>query len=428
MKKTTANSRYSAIATGVAGALLATAFTSAFAQDDSLGNMKLRLEALEEKMESSSFNGVSISGSIDPIYIWTSHNKGSFNVADDYTTNASTYENGGFGRILLRLEKTFENGSVWSLGLSTHKGFNGIVDKAKVSFPLSESATFFAGMITDWSGYEYGEPEVNKLITHNLHFDYLAPSFYTGAGVEIAAGDLTHKVMVGNMNKSATSKSDRNSAPVLAYRADWSQGDSDPFSVGYGIGGSAHIGYLENGGDKNRFTLAEIDFYSINGAIEYTGQFAAGKMQRSAYGMGDDGQQKEATWAGVSGQVLYRTSPALALIARADYIKNDSNGGGVFWSNAVATGAGDDLNGFGVPMTWDADSESWVADGTKGVNRFALSIGANYTVNENTQVKFEVRHDWADGKVFGDNYDADLVATDYTKSRNLFGLGVVVSF
>ena len=51
-----------------------------------------------------------------------------------------------------------------------------IVQEASVSVPLTDLQTrFIAGQIPDWSGYEYLQPTLNKLITHNLLFDFTLP-------------------------------------------------------------------------------------------------------------------------------------------------------------------------------------------------------------------------------------------------------------
>ena len=50
--------------------------------------------------------------------------------------------------------------------------------KRRVSVPLTDLQTrFIAGQIPDWSGYEYYlQSTLNKLITHNLLFDFTLPT------------------------------------------------------------------------------------------------------------------------------------------------------------------------------------------------------------------------------------------------------------
>ncbi len=63
--------------------------------------------------------------------------------------------------------------------------------EASVSIPLGDLQTrLIAGQVPDWSGYEYLQPTLNKLITHNLLFDFTLPTAYTGAGMEVTRGQV----------------------------------------------------------------------------------------------------------------------------------------------------------------------------------------------------------------------------------------------
>ena len=83
-----------------------------------------------------------------------------------------------------------EGGTRWRLTLAPNRGVGSVFDsdsrspvhEASVSVPLTDLQTrLIAGQIPDWSGYEYLQPTLNKLITHNLLFDTMAPTNYTGA-------------------------------------------------------------------------------------------------------------------------------------------------------------------------------------------------------------------------------------------------------
>ena len=74
-----------------------------------------------------------------------------------------------------------------------------MVHEATISVPLSDLQTrFIAGHMPDWSGYEYLQPTLNKLITHNLLFDFTLPTSYTGAGLDITRGKWWYRGMLGN--------------------------------------------------------------------------------------------------------------------------------------------------------------------------------------------------------------------------------------
>ena len=57
---------------------------------------------------------------------------------------------------------------------------------APVSRPWGAlTARRWLGQIPDWTGYELPLPAGNKFITHNLLFDFMAPTAYTGAVLDV---------------------------------------------------------------------------------------------------------------------------------------------------------------------------------------------------------------------------------------------------
>ncbi len=109
--------------------------------------------------------------------------------------------------------------------------------EASVSVPLTDLQTrFIAGQIPDWSGYEYLQPTLNKLITHNLLFDFTLPTAYTGAGMDITSGKWIAKVMLANMNAASATAGEK--APVVAFRVDYSRGEFQGFGFA-GVHGKA---------------------------------------------------------------------------------------------------------------------------------------------------------------------------------------------
>jgi hypothetical protein len=78
------------------------------------------------------------------------------------------------------------------------------VHEASVSLPLTDLQTrLWAGQIPDWTGYEITLPAGNKLITHNLLFDTMAPTAYTGAVLDITSGKWWVRGGLANMNTRA---------------------------------------------------------------------------------------------------------------------------------------------------------------------------------------------------------------------------------
>ena len=116
-------------------------------------------------------------------------------------------------------------------------------------------------------------------------------------------------------------------------------------------------------------------------------------------------------------------TPRLQGLVRADYIKNDKNGGGLFTYNGYTTfdeetGAvivgNDDRNGIGPDLNGDVN---------KGANRYAVSLGLKYAFDKATTLKLEYRLDGADRAVFLDVKDGT-----YKKTNSLLGASMVVAF
>jgi hypothetical protein len=107
-------------------------------------------------------------------------------------------------------------------------------------------------------------------------------------------------------------------------------------------------------------------------------------------------------------------TPRLQAIARADYIDNRSNGGGVYYNPADANGT----TVFGPEL----DETGVAADPSRGANRYALTAGFNYALNANTQWKTELRFDRSTGYNFLDSNSL------YKQGNTTFNTSLVVSF
>jgi hypothetical protein len=270
------------------------------------------------------------------------------------------------------------------------------------------------------------QPTLNKFVTHNLLFDTTLPASYTGAGFEILRGKWLTKAMVANM--AASRRQPNEKTPVLAYRVDYAKGEFQGFGFAGIHGRAANLsegGGLDADGEvirqrDSRVDTFEFDAYFIRGPLTLQGQVSFGRQLKASITPDPDtGRLRDAYWSGVSGLFAYKIEPWLELAARADYIWNGKNGGGLL-TYAVA----DPFNGIGPAMV-RGDDGSWAAanGGARGVDRGALSLGMNYAFNLNTVFKFEYRYDWASGPVF-----VDTKSNDYKKNNQLFGTAVVVSF
>ena len=113
--------------------------------------------------------------------------------------------------------------------------------------------------------------------------------------------------------------------------------------------------------------------------------------------------------------MAYKITPRFEALLRADYINNAKNGGGL-----LGYSFDDGINGIGRGVLADG---SLAKGDSVGTNRYALSMGMSYRVDENATLKLEYRLDGASQPVFS-NPDA----TRYSKTNHLLGASMVVSF
>ena len=396
--------------------------------------MRIKGEAAEEAAEVSGFKNLKVSGYVDPTYIYNRNAKTSSVVFLNNNSNINGsgesfgYDNTFFGSGMLSFEKEIEGGTKVKVTLMPSKGaasgynFGNMVHEAFVSVPLGSPATrLIAGQIADWTGYESIPSNQNKLITHNLIFDFSAGNFYTGAGLEMVRGAWTSKFMLGNLN-SARVDNARQRAPGLFYRADYSFGE---FS---GIGFSGIHSGFNRVAPTGRLDLLEVDGFFTRGDWNFQGEIGVGRQGGTAQNGYSTGKQN---WYGLSSLASYKVTPRLDAIARFDFINNSRHGGGVFGSTLGVLGCFDTLgaaancpdgrNGFGSNMVFDGTQ--WVVqDPTRGSNRSALSLGLNYVLMPGVQIKGEYRYDRSTGNVFK---NADQ---QYTRDNHVLGVSTVVSF
>jgi hypothetical protein len=395
-------------------------------QSREMGRLAVKVDALEDERENSFLKGLEIHGSMDPTFIYNrAQDTAGFQFlqkAGGDTNNMYAYDNSFFGTVTLDIVKQLEGGTKFRLTLMPDRGVgafinNGdIVHEASASIPLTDEETrLIVGQIPDWSGYELLPSAQNKLITHNLLFDLIAPLAYTGAGLELTRGDWVVKGVVGNMN--ATKQSTGGKSPVVAYRADYSI--SEYAGIGFaGVHGKAANLVQDTGGDTG-VNLFEVDTFFIRGDWTLQGQASYGRQHDAAISTDDNGNYQDAQWWGVSALAAYKFTPRFEGVVRADYINNRKNGGGLLGFGA------DSVNGIGPGFDGgqDVDGNLIPVDSQHGANRYALSLGGNYRFNEYTLLKLEYRFDFANKDVF---YYVDK--DNYKKNNQLFGASVVVSF
>lgn len=429
----------------IAATAASTSATAAESELDQLRaevkRMQVKLDAMEDATTESGLAGLKISGMLDPTYIASRNRRSAgFNFLNNFDAidrgaaaqdSSYAFDNSFFGMAMLQIDKEMEGGTKWRLQLVPHKSasstFNlgSVIHEATVSVPLAEQdVKLVAGQFADFTGYEYFLSHQTRLVTHNLLFDFTQPSYYTGAGMEFTRGKWTTKALLANMNKSSHADHARN--PIVVFRTDYAHSE---FA---GIGVTGQFGkYLDQG-----LRMLSADVFYTRGALSVNGQVNLGHWSGMAFNGGD------ARWAGVSVLGAYQLSPRLELIARADYLKNDKNGGGTLGTiftgcmdatglpvgcsdGAVASlGAGDYRNGFGpAEAALLAAAAAGSPGQVRGTNRSALTLGGGYAINANTRLKFEYRHDWADQAVL-----LAQKAALYRKNNALLATSLVVTF
>ena len=392
-----------------------------------LSRVTVKTEALEDSRDASGLRLLKISGYMDPTFIVNkAQNRSGFQFLNAVGDDGYNYDNSYFGAAVIDFQKETESGTRWRLTLAPNRGVGAVFDgqspvhEASVSVPLgSLQRRLIAGQIPDWSGYEYLQPTLNKLITHNLLFDFTLPTAYTGVGMEITEGKWLIKSMLANMN--ASRKASGNNTPVLAYRVDYSRGEYQGFGFA-GVHGKA-ANFADPNGVDSLVNLFEADAYFIRGDWTLQGQVSFGSQKRAAITPDPTtGELRNARWTGVSALMAYKFTPRFEGTVRADYVKNDKNGGGLLGFTSA-----DGRNGIGPGWALTDDGEgsfTWQqTDLERGVNRSAFTFGLSYLFDLNTTFKVEYRLDRANLPVFENVKDGS-----FKKSNSLFGASVLVSF
>ena len=399
-------------------------------QQQDFNRITVKTEALEDSRDALGLKNLKISGYMDPTFIYNQRqDRAGFQFLNSMGDGGYNYDNSFFGAAVIDFTKETDGGSRWRLTLAPNRGIGTGLDgsspiqEASVSIPLTDLQTrFIAGQIPDWSGYEYLPAPLNKLITHNLLFDFTLPFAYTGAGLEVTRGKWIVKSVLGNV--TASMKAQGETAPALAYRVDYAKGEFQGFGFAGVHGQAANLSQniLGINGDPvaqrdSRIDLFELDAYFIRGDWTVQGQWSIGRQVDASITPASDGSLRTAQWWGLSALAAYKFQPRLEGTVRADYLYNRKNGGGLLGYTTA-----DDRNGLG-PAQVDADNDGLIDNLDRGVNRSALTVGLSYLYNLNTTFKFEYRYDYATGPVF-----LDVKNNTFKRDNQLIGASVLVSF
>ena len=410
--------------------------------------------------------GLEITGYIDPTYVAnTNANTASFRFLNNEDTYG--YDTSQNGDVYLKIKKTFGEGSLapnLQVVINPHRGtgnFNvnsagtpnpSIFSQAVATVPLNETWAFITGFAPGVAGYEYQQSNLNNAISHNLLYDFSAPSSMMGAGFNYlsSSGLLSGKVFIGNEEihtaGSQTNASgglfpttESNNTPSLMARLDYQVssslyvggsvfvGKKTNYQGGLGTcaieAGTTYPGYgyqCSNSSPYGQKTFVEFDMTSTSADSTYNFEIDYGTQDGAAWNGG------QARWWGVSGTAhkkwLSASLGQVGTTVRLDYLNNETNGGG---GGGTYMGYGiDGVNGFGVDSRCFALSQ---IDGNNGIecsgtNRTALSLAFLLYPTEQLTLKSEFRRDWASTDAF---LDSDGVARN---SNNIFSLQAVYAF
>jgi Protein of unknown function (DUF3138) len=394
-----------------------------------LNRLTVKVESLEDSREASGFQGLTISGQMQAAYIYNrAQDLAGFQFLDSVANYGYNYWNSYVGMAVIDFQKEMLDGTRWRLTLTPQRGVGSVIDsysivhEASVSVPLTDLQTrFIAGQIPDWSGYELTLPVGNKLITHNLLFDFTLPSGYIGAGIEYTSGKWVTKAMLAQMNQNANFSAAKGS--VLAWRVDYARGEYQGFGLAgvYGQAPNFVNGYAcdDCTPTNSNLGLIEVDGYFIRGDWTVQGQLSYGYQKQAAITANANGGLQTASWYGLSTLAAYKFTPRFEGVGRFDYLYNGKNGGGLLGYGM------DDSNGIGPNgnLLCEQGLPAVSSGCNKGASRYALSLGLNYVFNEYTMFKAEARYDWASQPVF-----LNVSDDSYGKGNTVLGAAVVVSF
>ncbi|HKT94729.1 MAG TPA: DUF3138 family protein [Paraburkholderia sp.] len=434
------------------------------AMKQQIASQQLKVDSLTDAANTGPLAGLSITGYIDPTYIYNrAPGTSSFLFANH--TGAYNYFNSTFGDVYLDIKKTFGVGPMApsaEITLMPNRGNgitllqnehgeigNNILNTAVVTVPVTSTGTFVAGLMPSFGGYEVQQSNQMLTLTHNLLYDFSDPGSYVGIGWNYTpdGSQWAFKFMVGNeqyrtngavvqtgQNALGDPITTSNRIPTFTARADytWSSAldiggsfnigrqtlpsafDSTTGQAVYGVGGQAS----SSGG---YFLFGEVDATYTQADIQYNAEVDYGQQQRAAFNGGN------AQWYGFS-LLAHRKFNApvvgrMGVTARYDLLANSKNGGGgggiVLNSNGMDT-----ANGFGIGADCLANSQAGGGFGfeCKGATRQDVALDLLFFPTQQIQVKVEYRHDWATQRVFL-NSDGS-----YSKSNDLLGAQFIYSF
>ena len=432
------------------------------AMKQQIANQQLKVDSLEDAANTGPLAGLSVTGYIDPTYVYNrAQNSSSFLFANH--ENVYTYYNSTFGDLYLDIKKTFgvgpmapsaevtlmpNRGNGITLLQNSHGEIgNNILNTAVVNVPMTAEATFVAGLIPSFGGYEVQQSNQMLTLTHNLLYDFSDPGAYVGIGANYTKGNWASKVFLGNeqyrtfgsvtqtgVNALGDPITTSNKVPTFTARTDYTWSSAldigGSFNIGrqtlpsafnaatnttaFGVGGQAPSAY-------GTFLFGEVDLTYTLADVQYNAEVDYGQQDHAAFNGG------QAQWYGIS-LLAHRKFNIdgigrMGATLRYDYLGDSKNGGGG-GGIALNSNGMDTANGFGIGADCLANSQANGGLGfeCKGANRQDVALDLLFYPTQQIQVKVEYRHDWANNRVFLRNDGS------YGKSNDLLATQFIYSF
>lgn len=432
------------------------------AMKQQIANQQLKVDSLEDAANTGPIAGLSVTGYIDPTYIYNRAGGGSSFLFANHESSYN-YFNSTFGDLYLDIKKTFgvgpmapsaeitlmpNRGNGITLLQNSHGEIgNNILNTAVINVPLTSTTTLVAGLIPSFGGYEVQQSNQMLTLTHNLLYDFSDPGSYVGIGANYTQGNWAWKFFLGNeqyrtygavtqtgVNSLGDPITTSNKVPTFTARADytWSSAldigasfnigrqtlpssfDATANAVSYGVGGQAPSAY-------GTFLFGEADLTYTLADVQYNAEVDYGQQQHAAFNGG------QAQWYGLS--LLAHRKFTLPVVGRMgatlryDVLVDSKNGGGG-GGIALNSNGMDTANGFGIGADCLANSQANGGLGfeCKGSTRQDVALDLLFYPTQQITVKVEYRHDWSNKQVFLRNDGS------YSKSNDLLATQFIYSF
>jgi hypothetical protein len=435
----------------------------AFTNDDvqqmreQIANASLKVDTLQEAATTGPLAGLSITGYIDPVYLYNRAQHTSGFQFLNHDPGIYDYYNSTLGDVYLDIKKTFGVGPMApsaEIVIQPNRGFgsvlsnehggvgNNILTQAQVSVPLSTTKIFETGLMTSLAGYEVQPSNQMLTLTHGLLYDFSEPGNMVGIGLKGADATFTHfwQVLLGNEQlrtagaivNAANNTTKTNWTPTLTARYD------SATTTGLDIGASGTIGrqtlfspcaaaggygyQCDASSPFGLYTYVESDVTYTHDKTQFNAQLDYGQLQKGAWNGGT------ARWFGTSllGHTKWTTAGIgrMGATLRLDYLNDTANGGGGSSILYGLNGGDPSVNGtsgFGIDPSCFQNSANKGME-CKGAQRYALTADLLFYPTDQIIVKFEYRHDGANHPVFQKSDGS------YSRSNDIAALQFVYTF